>query len=474
MKSKGGRASFKERKRSYSVGELYFCSKGGKTMQVAQSSEILYKINDKPPIHISLVLALQHILAAFGGIIAVPLVVAGVLGVNTADTAYLVSAAIFMAGVTTYIQSRGIWKIGAKVPCVMGTDFTFVGPSIAVGSMLGLPGIFGATIIGSFVEIILSRFIKPLRKFFPPIVTGTVVALIGLTLLPVSIDWAAGGYGAADYGSVTNISIAMAVLVVTVLLNRYGKGFVSSASVIIGLVFGYVLCGALGLLNMQPVADASLFAIPTPLKFGITFSMAAVIPFITAYLVTTIETVGCLMAVGEAAGHTLSDEELSAGILADGVGSFIAGFFNAGPNTSFSQNVGLIPMTKVASRHVVQIAGILLVLLGIFPKVGALVAIIPNPVLGGGGIIMFGMVASAGIKTLKDVPLNNRNMIIIAVSIGIGLGVTVRPDFISQLPDFVKSLFSSGISAGTITALTLNIILKEEMAPESSVGHKAA
>lgn len=193
-----------------------------------------------------------------------------------------------------------------------------------------------------------------------------------------------------------------------------------------------------------------------------------------AYLVTTIETVGCLMAVGEAAGHTLSDEELSAGILADGVGSFIAGFFNAGPNTSFSQNVGLIPMTKVASRHVVQIAGILLVLLGIFPKVGALVAIIPNPVLGGGGIIMFGMVASAGIKTLKDVPLNNRNMIIIAVSIGIGLGVTVRPDFISQLPDFVKSLFSSGISAGTITALTLNIILKEEMAPESSVGHKAA
>jgi len=432
-------------------------------MQIAQSSEILYKINDKPPIHISLVLALQHILAAFGGIIAVPLVVAGVLGVNTADTAYLVSAAIFMAGVTTYIQSRGIWKIGAKVPCVMGTDFTFVGPSIAVGSMLGLPGIFGATILGSFVEIILSRFIKPLRKFFPPIVTGTVVALIGLTLLPVSIDWAAGGYGAADYGSVTNISIAMAVLLVTVLLNRYGKGFVSSASVIIGLVFGYVLCGALGLLNMQPVADASLFAIPTPLKFGITFSMAAVIPFITAYLVTTIETVGCLMAVGEAAGHTLSDEELSAGILADGVGSFIAGFFNAGPNTSFSQNVGLIPMTKVASRHVVQIAGILLVILGIFPKFGALIAIIPNPVLGGAGIIMFGMVASAGIKTLKDVPLNNRNMIIIAVSLGIGLGVTVRPDFISQLPDFVKSLFSSGISAGTITALLLNIILKEEM-----------
>lgn len=434
-------------------------------MQVRQNSEILYKINDKPPIHISLVLALQHIMAAFGGIIAVPLVVAGALKIPIADTAYLVSAAIFMAGVTTWIQARGVWKIGAKVPCVMGTDFTFVGPSIAVGSALGLPGIFGATVLGSFIEIILSRYIKPLRKFFPPIVTGTVVALIGLTLLPVSIDWAAGGYGAADYGSLLNISIAMAVLTVTVLLNRYGKGIVSSASVIIGLIFGYIICWPLGLLNFQPVADAAMIAIPTPLKYGITFSLAAVLPFVTAYLVTTIETVGCLMAVGEAAEHTLTDEDLSSGILADGVGSLIAGFFNAGPNTSFSQNVGLIPMTKVASRYVVTISGIMLVLLGIFPKVGALVAIIPNPVLGGAGIIMFGMVASAGIKTLKDVPLNNRNMIVIAVSLGIGLGVTVRPEFLSQLPEFMKGLFSSGISAGTIVALLLNIVLKEELVP---------
>lgn len=432
-------------------------------MQVLENTEILYKIDDKPPIHMSIILALQHILAAFGGIIAVPLVVAGVLGVSTEDTAYLVSAAIFMSGVSTYIQARGFWKIGAKVPCIMGTDFTFVGPSIAVGSLLGLPGIFGATIIGSFVEIILSRFIKPLRKFFPPIVTGTVVTLIGLTLLPVSIDWAAGGYGAPDYGSVTNVSIASLVLIVTILLNRYGKGIVSSASVIIGLVFGYVLCAFLGLVDMSPVASASLLSIPTPMKFGITFSMAAVIPFITAYLVTTIETVGCLLAVGEASGKPLNDEELSAGVLADGVGSFIAGFFNAGPNTSFSQNVGLIPMTKVASRHVVQISGIILVLLGVFPKIGALIAIMPSPVLGGAGIIMFGMVASSGIKTIKDVPLNNRNMIIIAVSLGIGLGVTVRPQFLSQMPSFVQSLFSSGISAGTITALILNIVLKEEM-----------
>lgn len=441
-------------------------------MAVKEKSEILYKIDDKPPIHISLVLAMQHIMAAFGGIIAVPLVIAGVLNIPVGDTAYLVSAAIFMAGVTTWLQASGLWKIGARVPCVMGTDFTFVGPSLAVGSTLGLPGIFGATVMGSFIEIFLSRYIKPLRKYFPPVVTGTVVTLIGLTLLPVSIDWAAGGYGAADYGSLLNISIAMAVLVVTVLLNRYGKGIVSSASVIIGLIFGYIICWPLGLLNFSPVMEAALISIPTPMKYGITFSMAAVLPFITAYLVTTIETVGCLMAVGEAAEHPLTDEELSAGILCDGVGSFLAGFFNAGPNTSFSQNVGLIPMTKVASRHVVTISGILLVLLGIFPKFGALVAIIPNPVLGGAGIIMFGMVASAGIKTLKDINLNNRNMIIIAVAVGIGLGVTVRPEFLANLPDFLKGLFSSGISAGTITALLLNLVLREEK--QDSTEHQAA
>lgn len=429
---------------------------------VKSNSEIIYKIDDKPPIGISILLAFQHILAAFGGIVAVPLVVGGVLGVPVNDLAFLVSASLFMAGVTTFIQAKGIGKIGARVPCVMGTDFTFVGPSIAVGSTLGLPGIFGATILGSFIEIILSRFIKPLRRFFPPIVTGTVVILIGLTLLPVSIDWAAGGYGAADYGSLRNVSLSMSVMVVTMLLNRYGKGIISSASVIIGLIFGYIASYPLGMLDFNPIHDASWFAFPTIFKYGITFSLAAVIPFITAYLVTTIETVGVLMAVGEASGKELSSEEISAGILADGVGSFLAGFFCAGPNTSFSQNVGLIPLTKVASRFVVVISGIILMLLGIFPKFGALIAIMPNPVLGGAGIIMFGVVAAAGIKTVKDVPFNNRNMLILAISLGLGLGVTVRPDFLQHLPSALKSLFSSGISAGTITALILNIVLKEE------------
>ncbi|KXG75114.1 nucleobase:cation symporter-2 family protein [Thermotalea metallivorans] len=431
--------------------------------RIAKSgATILYRIEDVPPLQVSILLAFQHIMAAFGGIVAVPLVVGGVLGLPVADLAYLVSAALFMAGVATFIQAKGIGKCGARVACVMGTDFTFVGPSIAVGMAGGLPAIFGATILGSFIEIILSRFIKPLRKFFPPIVTGTVVTLIGLTLLPVSIDWAAGGYGAPDYGSLKNVAVAMAVMVVTMFLNRYGKGIISSAAVIIGLIFGYVISYPLGMLNFAPIREAGWVALPTIFRYGVTFSLAAFIPFITAYLVTTIETVGVLMAIGEASERELTSEEIEAGILADGVGSLIAGFFGAGPNTSFSQNVGLIPLTKVASRFVVVVAGIILMLLGIFPKFGALIAIMPNPVLGGAGIIMFGVVAASGIKTLKEVEMNNRNLLILAVSIGLGLGVTVRPDFIAHLPGALKSLFSSGISAGTISALVLNILLKEE------------
>lgn len=424
---------------------------------------ILYKINDKPPIHITIILAFQHIMAAFGGIVAVPLIVGGALGLPVKDIAFLVSAALFAAGIATFIQAKGIGPVGSKLPCVMGTDFTFVGPSIAVGSVFGLPGMFGATIMGSFIEIFLSYFIKPLRKFFPPIVTGTVVMLIGLTLIPVSIDWAAGGVGAKDYGSIRNVCIAFAVMLVIALLNRYGKGLISSASVIIGLIFGYAICFPLGMLDFSAITNASWIAFPTIFKYGITFKLSAFAAFITAYLVTTVETVGCLMAVGEASGKEVTSEELSKGILADGVGSLIAGFVNAGPNTSFSQNVGLIPLTKVASRFVVAVAGIILMGLGIFPKIGALIAIMPSPVLGGAGIIMFGMIVSAGIKTIKGVELNNRNMLILAISIGIGLGVTVRPDFLNSMPPVVKSFFSSGISAGTVSALLLNFILKEEL-----------
>ncbi|MBS6507872.1 MAG: purine permease [Paraclostridium bifermentans] len=428
------------------------------------NSGLLYRIEDRPNLQLSILLGFQHIVAAFGGIVAVPLVIGPAIGVDVRTTAMLVSATIFVAGIATIIQARGIYKIGAKLPCIMGTSFTFVGPAITVGTSMGLAGIFGATILGSFIEMILSRFIKPLMKFFPPVVTGTVVTLIGLTLVPVSMDWCAGGIGFPTYGSITNICIALMVMVIVVGFNIYGKGVLSSSSILIGMFVGYLACIPIGLVDFTPIKEASwigLPGIPVILEHGIKFSLAGVAPFIIAYLVTTIETVGCLIAIGEASDIKTSSEQLSKGVLADGLGSFLAGFFGVCPNTTFSQNIGLIPITKVASRHVVIISGVIMMLLGIFPKLGALVASIPSPVLGGAGIVMFGVVAASGIKTLSKVNINNRNLIIISVSIALGLGITTRPELLTVLPESLKLLFGSGISTGTIFAVMLNILLKD-------------
>lgn len=425
-------------------------------------SNLKYGVNDNPNLLTKILLGLQHIFAAFGGIIVVPLVISSSLGFDATMSTAVISASILAAGIATIIQARGVGRIGSRVACIMGTDFTFVSPSISVGSVLGLPGIIGATILGALFEIILSYFIKPLMKLFPPIVTGTVVCLIGLTLLPVSMDWAAGGSGAADYGSLTNVSIAMFVMIITLLLNRYGKGMLSSASILIGMVVGYLICIPLGKVDFSPVAQASFMSIPQILQYGVTFDLKALIAFLPAYFVTTIETVGCLKAIGEVSNVDMDDKRVGSGVLADGVGSICGAAVGAFPNTSFSQNVGLIPLTKVASKHVAIMAGILLVFLGLFPKFAAIINGIPSPVLGGVGIVMFGTVAAAGIKTLSSVEINDRNLLIIATSIGLGLGVTFRPDFLAQLPEGLQMIFSSGISTGTIVALVLNIILRED------------
>ncbi|WP_434303456.1 nucleobase:cation symporter-2 family protein [Clostridium botulinum] len=424
--------------------------------------QLMYGVNDKPKILMQILLGLQHIFAAFGGIIVVPIVISAALGFDAKTSTALISSAILAAGVATFIQSRGIGPIGARVACIMGTDFTFVAPAIAVGGKFGLSGIFGATILGAGIVIILSFFVKPLMKLFPPIVTGTVVSLIGLTLLPVSIDWAAGGVGSANYGSLKNISIALFIMIVTLLLNHYGKGLVSSASILIGMVVGYIICIPLGMVDFSSVSQASWVSLPKIFGYGITFNLQVLLPFIPAYFVTIIGTVGCLKAITEVSGIKADEKPITAGVLSDGVGSMLAGIFGALPNTSFSQNIGLIPLTKVASRYVTMMAGILLVILGLFPKFAALINIMPQPVLGGVGIVMFGTVAAAGIQTLSSIKLNNRNMLIIATSIGLGLGVTFRPEFIAQLPESLKMIFSSGISTGTIVALLLNVILKEK------------
>ncbi|MGT2911532.1 nucleobase:cation symporter-2 family protein [Streptococcus cameli] len=422
---------------------------------------LLYRLEEKPPLGTSVILALQHILAAFAGIIAVPLVVAGAIGLSVEDTGVMVSATIFAAGLATLLQSKGIGPIGSRVPGMMGTDFTFASPAISVGAKFGIAGIVGATIAGSFVEIILSRFIKPLMGYFPPLITGTVVALIGITLLPVSMDWAAGGAGATDYGSVENIAIAFVVMVFTLVLNHYGKGMWSTASVFIGMIFGYLICLALGKVDLSAVANASWIAFPSILRYGVTFDASSILSFVPAYVVSLIGTVGIMMAIGEASHTQMTSERAANGVLADGVGSLLAGLFGAGPNTAFSQNVGLVSLTKVASTHVMVIAGLLLTGLGIFPKVSALISVMPQPVLGGVGVIMFGLVAAQGIKTLSQIKIGDRELLIISVAFALGIGVTVRPELLANMPTPIQMVLSSGISTGTLAAIVLNIVLKE-------------
>lgn len=429
--------------------------------QIERQTELIYEVDDKPKLLSQVLLGFQHIFAAFGGIIVVPIIIAASLKLDVKTSTALISAAILVAGIATVIQSKGVGPIGARVACIMGTDITFVAPAAVVGKKFGLAGIFGATILGAILVIILSFFIKYIMKLFPELVTGIVVCLIGLTLLPVSIDWAAGGSGAHDYGSLKNIGIALTVTFITLLLNHYGKGLFSSASILIGMAVGYIICICLGMVDFSSVSKANIISLPQVFSNGIKFNLEVLLPFIPAYCVSVISTVGNLRAINEISGIN-DDTRISKGILSDGVGSVIAGMLGAMPNTSFSQNVGLIPLTKVASRYVTMMAGILLVILGLFPKFAAIINVMPQPVLGGVGIVMFGTVAAAGIQTLSHVKLDNRNILIIATSIGLGLGVTFRPEVLSSLPESLKMIFSSGISTGTIVALILNLILREK------------
>lgn len=413
-------------------------------------------MDDKPPLALSIALAIQHILAAFTGIVAVPLIVGNALGLTAEQNTYIISMTLFVSGIATIIQAVGIGPVGGKIPMVMGTDFTFVGPGIAVASKLGLPGYFGATFFGSFIEIILSRFIKKLRNIFPPIVTGTVIVSIGLTMIPVAIDWI-GGYG--EYGILKSLFLAATVMIVIILLNQFGKGFFSSAAVLIGIIVGYILAAFMNMIDFSSVFEAGYFVMPQPLKYGLKFDLPALLAFVPEYLVTTVETIGGGLLIFKACDEKYSSKKLSGSVLGDGVGSLLAGIFGAGPNTSFSQNIGIIPLTGVASRYVVAVAGGILMLMGVFPKLAALVNIMPSPVLGGAGVIMFGMIAVGGIKNFQEVDFNKRNSLILAISLGLGLGVAVKPEILSHLPETVQIIFRSGMTTATIFAIALNLIL---------------
>ena len=438
-------------------------------------SNLIYQVDDKPGFILMTLLGFQNILTAFGGIVAVPLVISGMAGFGVADTSYMISAALLGSGVVSIIQSKGIgpkwFRVGAGLPTIMGTDFGFVGPANAVINTMGggIAGYIGGTMMGSVLEIILSYFIKPLMKFFPPVVTGTVISLMGLTLMPVAFDWVAGGVGAANYGSPLNLAIATVVFLLIVTLNHYGSVKIGPAAVLLGIVAGYIMCIPLGMVDFSQVAAANWFAMPQLFKYGVSFDFKFAIPFISGYLVTVIETVGVMQTIGAVTETKLTDEDIANGVRADGVGSFIGPMMGSGPVATFSQNAGLIPLTRNASRSVAITAGVLLMAMSFLPKFATLVSIMPMAVLGGAGVLMFGNVAASGVKSLSRVNFDNRNLIIVAAGLGIGLGVAFRPEVVAGLPGILGGLFSSGISAGTIVALVLNIILKEKPAMEKEL-----
>lgn len=436
-----------------------------------------YGIEDEPPLGEAVALGAQHLLAMFLSTVALPLVIASAIGLGSNDTTFIVQMALLVAGIATLVQVYPIGPVGARLPIVMGTSAIFVSPLIDIGSSFGIAAIFGAVIVAAPVEVVIGYFFDEVEDFFPPLVTGIVVMLVGLTLIPIAIQYSAGTPGTESFGSLKHLGLAALVLVVALGLNQFFSGFLRSASVLIAVVVGYLAAIPLGLLDLSAVGEAAWFSLPTPLAFGLEFEPSAILLVAFAYIITSMETIGDVAGTTEAVGRNPTSEETKGGLVADGIMSAFAGVFNAFPNTSFSQNVGLISFTGIASRFVVAITGVFLIVLGLVPKVAAIISAMPNPVLGGAAVVLFGMIFSIGMRIVtRGADLTQRNLTILATSIVLGVGVEWRADALDKLPDDVQVLATSGLIVGGVTALVLNAILPEDEEPvaEGPVGEPVA
>ncbi len=426
--------------------------------------EFYYKLNDRPPLGKSLLLGLQHLLSALPGIIGAPLVIASVLGFTTEETVILVNASLLMSGIGSIIQALGAGplKLGAKMPVIQGTSFAFIGAGIAIGSQYGFSAVVGATIAGGLFEVGISFFMPYIRRMFPPVVTGTVVCLIGMTIFPVAVDWLGGGAGSDNFGNLTNLGVGLLVCVIVVFFNQYARGFISAASILIGLSLGYVVWFLMGQLDLDAVRNADWFSTPEPMYFGVEFHPGAIVAMCVVYMVSMVESVGDYLALASCCDAELDNERLSAGIRCEGLASALAGIFNSTATTSFSQNIGVVSVTGVASRYVVATAGCILMTAGLLPKLGALIASVPQPVIGGAGLIMFGMILAGGIGILKNIEFTRRNTMVLALGVSAGLAVTYRPEIVNQLPAMVQTICGNGVALGAIVTVFVNQILPGE------------
>jgi xanthine permease len=405
-------------------------------------------------------LGIQHVLAMYAGAVIVPLIVGGALNLTGEQLTYLVSIDILMCGIATILQ---VWQnrfFGIGLPIVLGCTFTAVGPMIAIGGEYGISAIYGSILVSGLIVVLIAKYFSKLIKFFPPVVTGSVVTIIGITLIPVAMNNIAGGQGSPDFGSLSNISLAFGTLLFIILLYRFTKGFIRSIAILVGLAGGTIAASLMGKVNFAAVGEASWFHLVKPFYFGTpTFEWTPIITMTLVAIVSLVESTGVYFALSDITGRKLNQNDLAKGYRAEGLAIMLGALFNAFPYTTYSQNVGLLQLTGVKTKNVIYTMGTMLVILGFVPKIGALTTVIPTSVLGGAMVAMFGMVIAYGIKMLSKVEFaSQENLLIIACSVGMGLGVTAVPDLFAQLPESVKILTNNGIVAGSLTAILLNIV----------------
>ncbi|EIJ78610.1 uracil-xanthine permease [Bacillus methanolicus PB1] len=405
-------------------------------------------------------LGIQHVLAMYAGAVVVPLIVGGALGLTSEQLTYLVSIDILMCGIATILQ---VWKnkfFGIGLPVVLGCTFTAVGPMIAIGGQYGISAIYGSILVSGIFVFLISQYFGKLVKFFPPVVTGSVVTIIGITLIPVAMNNMAGGQGSKDFGSLSNIALAFGTLLFIIAIYRFFTGFIRSISILLGLLAGTLVAFLMGKVDFTAVGEASWFHMAKPFYFGMpTFELTAILTMILVAIVSLVESTGVYFALGDICNRKLSEKDLANGYRAEGLAIILGALFNAFPYTTYSQNVGLVQLSGVKGKQVIYTTGAFLVVLGLVPKIGALTTVIPPAVLGGAMVAMFGMVMAYGIKMLSKVDFTSQeNLLIIACSVGMGLGVTAVPDLFAKMPESLRILTDNGIVAGSLTAIFLNIV----------------
>ena len=445
--------------------------------QHQQQLDLVYGLNDRPKPFIAFLAALQHLLAILVPIVTPGLLICLALDVSREDTNMILSMSLIISGIATFLQCRKVGPFGAGLLIVQGTSFNFIGPIIGIGSAMVATGtpveqvmaaIFGVVIAGSFIEMGVSRILPWVKQLITPLVTGIVVLLIGLTLIKEGLISMGGGYMAMQdhtFANTDNLIMSCTVLAVIILLNRVQIIWVKSSAILIALVIGYILAGFMGHLNFSVLHDAPLIQIPTPMHFGLSFSWSLFIPMAFIYLVTSLEAIGDVTATSKISNQPVDGpvwmQRIKGGVLVNGANSLLAGIFNTFPSSVFAQNNGVIQLTGVASHYVGIWIAVLLIILGLFPAVAAVIQAVPQAVLGGAVMVMFGAVAASGINILSSIHLDRRALLIIAISLALGLGVAQVPQILEHLPELFKNIFSSGVATGGIAALILNVVLPE-------------